>query len=132
MKDPIPFKDLSREEKIKLVVAMHVDEVPVQFLASNGAWVTKHRNPFCGTGCYRIKPVPDTINWDHIHPDFKYIRRDAIGTVLAYTHKPQIVEGSGCWCVKGGSSRYESVAALISYKRGTMEWDEMICDRPGV
>lgn len=79
---------------------------------------------------YRIAKTPDTINWDHVAPEFKYMARDITGRVYMYTKKPYI-QGDCVWDANEGE--YARVEALFSsLKVGTVDWKESLVIRPGV
>ena len=43
-------------------------------------------NSFCE---YRIKPTKPSIDWSHVHPDFKWLAFDDNGDVYLYTKEPK-------------------------------------------
>src|SRR5690606_17810206 len=65
---------------------------------------------------YRIAKTPDTINWDHVAPEFKYMARDENGIPFLYRNRPSIKDLDQ-WvdlddiCSNANSHK--------SYKRGT-------------
>lgn len=78
---------------------------------------------------YRIKPVEqDSINWDHVHPDYNYMARDKDGSGTTYVFKECPVLGTSCW---HSSMGYEHVGAIASYKRGETDWKDSLVVRPG-
>lgn len=75
---------------------------------------------------YRIAKTPDTINWDHVAPEFKYMVRDPDGEVYLYKNVP--VLNRDCWSSDCIASDAESHA---SYRKGTVDWKESLVIRPG-
>lgn len=77
---------------------------------------------------YRVKPVePDSIDWSHIGPDFKWMARDEDGNCYIYRNKPAIY--SYFW--KGGLGDDVLVNNLFtSYRRGTVDWTDSLVERP--
>lgn len=77
---------------------------------------------------YRIAETPDSINWDHVSPEFKYMARDENGDVVLFTNKPTLSER--IWrCDKGS---YCCATSHASYTRGTFDWKNSLVTRPGV
>lgn len=77
---------------------------------------------------YRIAPsMPDTINWDHVAPEYKWMARDRDGRAYLYDKRPTTEEGY--WYA---ASAVECIQASVftSYKRGTVSWDNSLVERP--
>lgn len=72
--------------------------------------------------------IPDSIEWSHVHPDFKHLRREPGGDIYFYSIAPSLNKAFKQWVSVAG--RCEKGGAFASYKKGSMEWDKMICDRP--
>jgi len=80
---------------------------------------------------YRIKPLlKDFINWDHVHPDYKWMARDEDGRVYLYPSKPVISKnGFDGWEPRiGGEMR--DARAFSSYRQGEVDWTESLVERP--
>lgn len=69
--------------------------------------------------------VPDTINWDHVAPEFKYMARDENGWCWISEKKP--IKREFIW------GHNESICAngFSSYRKGTVDWKESLVIRPG-
>lgn len=82
---------------------------------------------------YRIKPAePDSIDWDHVHPDFNYMARDMSGTAVLYTKKPKISKQvPDIWISGSPGSRFTDVSVFSSYKQGEVDWKDSLVCRPG-
>lgn len=79
---------------------------------------------------YRIAKIPDTINWDHVAPEFKYMARDRCGHSYIYINKPK---AGGCswsetWDVSGECLMAKNFS---SYRKGTVDWEKSLVIRPG-
>lgn len=73
------------------------------------------------------EPINDSIDWSHLHKDFKFIRVDVDERTYGYTHEPH--KSQCTWdCRYKKPIRIDGI--FSSYKRGNIPWDEMILDRP--
>lgn len=77
---------------------------------------------------YRVKPVePDQIDWDQIHPMWKYMARDENGRVYLFEDKPKFYATN--WSVEFGE--YARIEQLFtSYKQGDVAWQDSLVTRP--
>lgn len=117
------FDEMSREEKLELLTAW-VDGVPIEYLDSFDVWVESN-HPVWGGTYYRVKPVvQDSINWSHVHEDFKYMARDGDGRVFLYKANPYRSETT--WSFVG----YQAASPFSSYKRGDTDWKDSLVCRP--
>lgn len=74
---------------------------------------------------YRIAKTPDSINWDHVAPEFKYMARDADGKCWLYEKKP--AQRKCVW--DQDSSMWAN--GFSSYRKGTRVWKDSLVIRPG-
>ncbi len=74
---------------------------------------------------YRIATTPDTINWDHVAPEYKWMARDEDGVVYVFTKEPKF--DYYCLSTDGDCA---GVTAFTSYKRGTVDWRDSLVQRP--
>jgi len=83
------FGDLTREEQVKLFEAWLEDENCIVFLskADVGVWLSCHTPSWSPLNTYRVKETPDSINWDHVHPDFKWMARNSHGKTLLFCNQ---------------------------------------------
>lgn len=77
------------------------------------------------TDRYRIAKTPDTINWGHVAPEFKYMARDMHGRALLYQNKPRMLET--VWV--GHPNTFADY--FSSYRKGTVDWKDSLVIRPG-
>jgi hypothetical protein len=73
---------------------------------------------------YRIAQTPDSIDWSHVAPEWKYMARDNIGRAYFFEVKP--VLRSSCWA----GDKYVTAEGHASYKRGTVDWKDSLVTRP--
>lgn len=75
---------------------------------------------------YRVKPLePDSINWDHVAPAFKFMARDEDGTVWLYDGLPSA--GYASWHCGGKCTEAHLFSSL---KVGGMDWKDSLMERP--
>ena len=68
----------------------------------------------------------DSINWDHVAPEYNCMARDEYLLARLYRNKPVI---SGTFWTDGEISIYAKY--FSSYKRGTVDWEDSLVIRPG-
>lgn len=76
---------------------------------------------------YRVVPsIPDSIDWTHVHPKFRYMARDEDGKTYLYTDKPRL--GGSSW---GLQKNFCVLAnAFMSAVVGNIDWKESLVERP--
>jgi len=133
MSDNMHNKDhIERTKRMIEVMQAYVDGEEIEFHSgADDSW-SKTDMPIwdCFFGKYRIAPssTPDTINWDHVAPEFKYMARDENGIPFLYRNRPSIKDLDQ-WvdlddiCSNANSHK--------SYKRGTVDWKDSLVIRPG-
>lgn len=80
-----------------------------------------HRTP------YRIAPeplIPDSINWEHVAPEFKWMARDEDGRAYMFREEPRLERNE--WVSSPAGSLAVSFA---SYRRGTVDWRDSLVRR---
>lgn len=127
-RDLTPHKQLTAE-MIKVMQA-YVDGEEVELMFDGGKVWHKDDEPLWdwrGGRKYRIAPAatPDTINWDHVAPEFKWMARDSAGQCWLYHTEPK----SECcsWYSMDGVTPADS---FTSYRRGTCDWKDSLVKRP--
>lgn len=78
---------------------------------------------------YRIAPstTPDTLDWSHVAPEFKWMARDADDRAFVYENEPS--PDSFRFTVNKGE--FQQIDGLLaSYKRGTCDWRDSLVKRP--
>lgn len=74
---------------------------------------------------YRIAVTKDSINWDHVAPEFNAIFRQPDGTSCLSQRAPTRGE-EGFW----DHGRITSPISYASYRRGTSDWKDSLVERP--
>lgn len=74
-----------------------------------------------------VAKTPDTINWDHVATEFKYMARDENSEPYFYEEEP-FVRGDG-WMTD--SHVAVQAKSFSSYRKGTVDWKESLVIRPG-
>jgi len=76
---------------------------------------------------YRVKLVKPSIDWSHVHEDFRFMaRNEYYPESRLFTHRPEI--SASMWQPTDGKVRSTSVFA--SYKPGTVDWQDSLVERP--
>jgi hypothetical protein len=150
MTHPKPFGELSDEEKGELLLEWYSGK-RIEYLRAEpdmwkpfnysfGTWLSPH-------AIYRIAPeplIPDSINWDHVAPEWKYMVRLPNGDAILLRAEP--IRDCGGKAVLCGSDAWQmareptwdfygmtsaSAHLFASYKRGTVDWKDSLVIRPG-
>ena len=137
------FGNLSREKQLELINAAldgHILEVMHTYEGSRWMLIFDDDDEdsllsFDRNSIYRIKPVPLTkpsINWDHVHPDFKWMARDSDGSACVYEVMPYIDETEWIVYTKGWKRlpTWVKCEAFVSYEAGTCEPKDSLVERP--
>jgi len=132
------FGDLTREEQLKLFEAWLDDKQSIEKRVGSDpnvyGWEGDTYPTWYKNATYRIKETPDTINWDHVHPDYKWMARDGDGDVGLFKVKPTLdyARHSGFarpyWW--GSMRDYTNACGHLSYKRGTVSAENSLVKRP--
>ena len=80
---------------------------------------------------YRIAPapalVPDSIDWSHVAPEFRWMARDLSENAFLYTTPPSGL--ARVWTTRIASYTVNA-RSFASYKRGTVDWKDSLVERP--
>ena len=116
---------IERTKRMIEVMQAYVDGDEVESCTGEEWWVNEHPVWNWPSVDYRIAKTPDTINWDHVAPEFKYMARDDEGYGLLFKLKPRL--GKYHWV-----SSYSMYAGTFSsYRKGTTDWKDSLVIRPG-
>lgn len=124
------FNELTRAEQIELFEAW-LDGKPVQIYLHYAGWTPIRRDyPDFEMGRhYRVAPEPDTIDWSHVAPEFKFMVRGGLDHVWLFHERPEI--SGGGWVSTGfGRKDCSSGGVFASYKQGTVDWKDSLVERP--
>lgn len=94
----------------------------------DGGWMTGGSISICDHLTYRARPapfVPDTIDWSHVAPEWKWMARDEDGEGFLFRSMPEIDDG-GYWC----DDENLEADVFASYRRGTVAWQDSLVKRP--
>lgn len=120
---------IERTKRMIEVMQAYVDGEAIEVMVTKSlGWSSvKEMHHWCCDACYRIAKTPDTINWDHVAPEFKYMAKDKGGFGYIYANRPSIKDD--VWAADGGKvTKPENYA---SYRKGTVDWKESLVIRPG-
>jgi hypothetical protein len=126
MTHPKPFGELTTAEKGELLLAHHEGK-RIEILC--GELWTKAAPTWAEWKIYRIAPeplVPDSINWDHVAPEWKWLARDENGKAYLFAEKPRMVRTEWISCPAASHA-----SSFASYRRGTVDWRDSLVIRPG-
>lgn len=122
------FGELSKEEKLALFEAW-LEGAQIQIYNTEDECFVDIVYAIWSEGvCYRIKPdlgeMP-SIDWSHVHPDYKWLAVGNSGKVFLYKEKPEVA--GNYWST---DTEYAEACAFASYKRGNAAWDKSLVKRP--
>ena len=126
----VPFCELPRKTRKRLVAACYVDKRIVEIYGS-GHWQELSNPRFFLNAVYRLAPTPrpeltpDSIDWSHVAQGFDYCARDNNGEAYLSQDLPTIA--SQLWC----AGIYVRADVFASYRPGTVDWRDSLITRPG-
>lgn len=126
---PPLFYDLSDAEQGALLLAKHRgltiefwDEVGKWVKADDAnKWVKADDAKWHNITAYRIAPTPDTIDWSHLAPEWRFAKRDANQMPFLYTAHPDL------WSKLTGA---RARVTTPSFRNKGMPWDQSLIERP--
>ena len=75
---------------------------------------------------YRILIEPDSINWEHVLDEYKFMARNEDGSVSLFMYKPEIYEDH--W---SDHLHWAPRAEIFkTYKKGDVDWKDSLVERP--
>jgi|SRR5690554_4978282 len=78
---------------------------------------------------YRIKEsTKPSINWDHVHPDYKYLFTDDDGSSYLVASKP--TQSKTCWLIDVDDEHCVKAEGFASFIPGDCDWKESLVQRP--
>lgn len=130
--DMCTFGELSKSEKMEIFEAW-IDGEGLEYKTHN-EWVKVFGNSTPAFYSYttdRIKPkelIPDSIDWSHVAPEYKWMARDEDGKAYLHIAEPDI--GPSEWH-SDETLVYGYAQTFASYKQGTVDWKDSLVKRPG-
>ena len=73
------------------------------------------------------KVTKPSIDWEHVHKDFKFLAKDIDGNAFLYWEKPVLVLSGGWQTTQGDCAEAHQFA---SYTSGTCDWQDSLVERP--
>ncbi len=128
--EPKRFGELDRDRQMNLFAAW-LNGVQIQYLnecVSPAAWFSKNHPTWGGGVCYRTKPIELTkpsINWSHVHEDYKWMATDKNGDTFVFTSLPRLKRN-----VWSNDHDEPEAAIFTSFKVGTCDWKDSLVERP--
>lgn len=122
------FGELLREEKLALFEAW-LDGKEIEHMSTlQGDTFSKISSPcWISDNYYRIAKTKPSVNWDHVSDKYNWLAVDSSGDAYLYEskHKADTNMFLGSVAVTPCQA-----SVLISYKRGTCNWEESLIQRP--
>lgn len=130
------FGELSPEEQGALLLAHHNDET-IEVYGCDCGWKVCIGMPSWFTDLrYRVKPkelTKPSINWSHVHPDYKWMATDSDGDTFLSKEKP--VNRDGLWEtveVPLDHTCFVDAEGFVSFVKGTCAPEDSLVERPHV
>src|SRR5690554_6622520 len=122
---------MNEEQTLKAIEVMQAFAEGKKIQYNNGyGWVVV-KNPSWDwlSIDYRVKPVSKpSINWDHVHPDYKYLLTDSDGSSYLVASKP--TQSRTCWFIDIEDDAYVTPEIFASFVPGDCDWKESLVQRP--
>ena len=83
---------------------------------------------FIFMGEFRVRPTKPSINWSHVHPDFRYLARVENGLAYLFKDNPHMCEDYRVWHSSSGGCEDASIFSTL--KPGNCDWTESLVERP--
>lgn len=112
------FRDLSDAEKGALLLAKHRGQ-RIQMYDYDLTWGETDTN-FYDLCAYRIAPTPDTIDWSHVGPEWRFAKRDCFNIPWLSQINPDKFTGSFT----------RARVTTPSFRNNGMPWDQSLIERP--
>jgi len=121
---------MDREQTKRAIDVMqaYVDGAEIESTMLENCWGMATPAWNWGNNAYRVKiATKPSINWDHVHPDYKWLARDKDGGPFFYTKRPSC--GRGTWHRPSGSGM-NGADTFASYTPGDCDWKDSLVERP--
>lgn len=125
----LPFCELTDEQKGALLLATHEGgEVECYYVSFDGWQEIQDEPTWAYLTKYRIKPdpTPMSLDWSAIKPEYKWAAVDFVGNAWVFRHEPLLSFRE--W--KTSNGRGVCISHLSSYKRGNVDWQHSLIERP--
>lgn len=124
----VPFGELSRELKLALMAAWVDGQKMESATLVNSEWALCATPSWFSNCRYRVRPAPltpDSIDWSHVAPEWRFMARDRGGLAWLYSNEPRPEENS--WRFGRDLTKAD---AFASYRIGTCDWKDSLVVRP--
>jgi len=117
---------IERTKEQIAVMQAYVDGDKIDFKETGSRRWVNVDVPYWGwcLGEYRIRQTPDSIDWTHVAPEFKWMKRDANGGAWLYSHEP-----NGATYISE-PFKVTRASCFTSYRKGTVDWKDSLVKRP--
>lgn len=115
------------EYKVKVMTAfLEGKEIEYKIRDCNSDWRLATTPNWDWVGYeFRIANEKPSIDWSHVHPDYKWLAVDEDGTAWLFSEKP--VKYGKYWGAGGNTVPAECFA---SFNRGEGDWKDSLVERP--
>jgi hypothetical protein len=122
---------MNKEQTLKAIKVMqaYVEGKKIQYISNtmvfdvdNPTWDWEYTE-------YRVKPVSKpSINWDHVHPDYKYLFTESDGSSYLVASEP--TQSRTRWLIDIEDEDYITPEIFASFIPGDCDWKESLVQRP--
>ena len=124
---------MNKEQTLKAIEVMqaYVEGKKIQYCDDGWDWDVVDNPSWDWIGIeYRVKPVSKpSINWDHVHPDYKYLYMDSDGSSYIVASEPTQGVAFVCWLIEDDDG-YVPAEIFASFVPGDCDWKESLVQRP--
>ena len=124
--EPIKFRDMTPDQRSKIVEALVADAASVESYQPDGVWMGKRNSFIHLSSCYRLKPRQLVIPWGVLRPEIVYVAMDADGHVFGYSTLPDV--GTSAWGSWHAQARIDHILPIDTIG---IDWRESLVMRPG-
>lgn len=127
-KDMIQFKDMSDEDKLKIVNACCNDRDNVQVLYCTDYWKNILMSDVAIDSIYRVraKATPLNIPWEHIKPEYKWAAMDKNKDVCLFVKEPEVDPVDNYWYAIGNTINID----FMNINTDNINWELSLTKRP--
>ena len=130
-KEMIPFKDMSDEDKLKIVNAVceRSSDLEIYSIGTEyGNWTTATSWGIGTLGTYRLKAkaTPLNIPWEHIYPQWRYAAMSCRGSLMLFQVEPSLTHNG--WF--GNTVDYLVGEHILRINIDNVNWELSLTKRP--
>lgn len=123
VKDEEQMTHRQKMKELLPIIQAYCDGAEVEVKNSDNKWNSCKDPYFYWYLEYRIKQTPDTIDWSHVHKDYKFMARNMNGRAYFHTQRPDKKANRF-------NSMHSAAVSQSSYKQGTVSWEDSLVERP--